>query len=257
MSNNNSLHPEILFHFTNIDALYGILKETFKVYYSLEKISGKSKPLEFGVPMVSFCDLKLSELKTHMENYGNYGIGLTKEWAFRSNLNPVFYVNEKSLVINKYISGVNKLYAETKRDGLNDDHFFSLLESYDSTLGMYRFIKNYQGKLKRKNKPIINNFRFADEREWRYVPDTPGLEFPFAPKEFFDTEEKKAELNLKVSHLKLSFQADDIKYLIVEHDSEIDDLISHLDNAKVHYDNKTKRRLASRILTAEQIHNDV
>ena len=112
------------------------------------------------------------------------------------------------MVVNKYISGVNKLYAETKRDGLNDDHFFSLLESYDSTLGMYRFIKNYQGKLKRKNQPIINNFRFADEREWRYVPDTPGLEFPFAPKEFFDTEEKKAELNLKVSHLKLSFQAD-------------------------------------------------
>ena len=82
MSNNNSLHPEILFHFTSKDALYGILKETFKVYYSLERISGKSKPLEFGVPMVSFCDLKLSELKTHIENYGKYGIGLTKEWAF-------------------------------------------------------------------------------------------------------------------------------------------------------------------------------
>ena len=256
MSNNNSLHPEILFHFTNKKALYGILNETFKIFYSLEKIKGITNSPEFGVPMVSFCDLKLSELKTHMKNYGSYGIGLTKEWAFRSNLNPVFYVNGQSAVINNYLSSITMLFSETQK--ASDEQFIPLIESYDSFLKMYRFMKNYQGELRRKKKKkIINNFRFADEREWRYVPYE-NLDFPFAPKDYLSDDNKKIKLNSTVSNLRLQFQAEDIKYIIIKRDNEISGLIKHLEKVKgIRYDENTIQRLKSRILTAEQIYNDV
>jgi hypothetical protein len=41
---------------------------------------------------------------------------------------------------------------------------------YMSVLNAYRFMKNYEGRLVRRNREIIENYRFADEREWRYVP---------------------------------------------------------------------------------------
>jgi len=74
MTANQSLDPDILFHFTTKKGLYGILKATFSISYAREKIIGVGKPTEFAVPMVSFCDLKLSELKAHMDKYGTYGI---------------------------------------------------------------------------------------------------------------------------------------------------------------------------------------
>ena len=62
MTANQSLDPDILFHFTTKKGLYGILKATFSISYARDKIIGVGTPTEFAVPMVSFCDLKLSEL---------------------------------------------------------------------------------------------------------------------------------------------------------------------------------------------------
>lgn len=57
-----SLYPNILFHFTNKEGLFGILSSTFRVSYARELIIGPNDRREIGIPMASFCDLKLSEL---------------------------------------------------------------------------------------------------------------------------------------------------------------------------------------------------
>ena len=62
---------------------------------------------------------------------------------------------------------------------------------------------------------------------------------------------------MKVCHIKLHFQPDDIKYLIVERDNDINPLIAHLKIAKVGFPNDMVDRLSSRILTYEQIEKDV
>lgn len=88
----DSLYPDILFHFTKKENLFKILESAFNVSYAREIIIGKSSEREFAIPMVSFCDLRLTELKSHMIKYGSYGIGLTKQWANANGLNPVMYI---------------------------------------------------------------------------------------------------------------------------------------------------------------------
>ena len=218
MSSNTSLYPDILFHFTNGRTnLFDILDSHFKVSYAREKVEGSETKREFAVPMVYFCDLKLSELKTHMGKYGNFGIGLTKEWANRNGLNPVMY------------------------------------------------IKNYEGTLTREGE-TTEKFRFADEREWRYVPPITEQGIPpFVAKSNIDSPTKKSKYNNLAQDIRLKFEPNDIKYLIVESDSDINHLISHLKVEKLkkdadlnkHYDSEILDRLSSRILTAEQIYRDM
>ena len=252
-----SLYPDILFHFTEKRWLYEILRTTFKVSYAREKIIGLENEREFAVPMVSFCDLKLSELKVFTENYGTFGIGMTKEWANRNGLSPVMYINRHCELMDNLITGINGVYSHLNK--INDlEKFKALNKSYLNIMNTYRYIKNYEGELIRGGITENENYRFADEREWRYVPslENEGIQ-PFVAISKIRTSEQKAGYNEKVSHLRLSFQPDDIKYLIVEKDSDITDLIRHLQNVKGRFDTETRSRLSSRILTIEQINKDI
>lgn len=251
-----SLYPDILFHFTKKDALPDILRNTFKVSYAREKITGPSAYREFAVPMVSFCDLKLSELKDHMSKYGNYGIGLTKEWANKKGLSPVMYVNKHASFLDGLLNGLTGVYSHM--DKLDDfEKAVELNVNYRNIMNTYRYIKNYEGELKRDGK-VDKNYRFAEEREWRYVPKltTRGVN-PFVAKSNIKTKKQKENYNKKIEHVKLSFEPDDIKYLIVEKEEDIQPLITHVFNVKGRFTQETKNRLVSRILTADQINNDI
>lgn len=53
-----------------------------------------------------------------------------------------------------------------------------------------------------------------------------------------------------------SFTPNDINFLIIDNDSEIDDFIDSIESIKNRFDSKTIKRLTSRINTKEQILND-
>jgi len=93
-----------LFHFTSIKGLTGILSSSgFYCQYSDEHfeniLPSKSHYRFTYIPMISFCDLTIMQLSNdsvHRKNFGEFGIGLTKEWGIRNGVSPVMYVHRES-----------------------------------------------------------------------------------------------------------------------------------------------------------------
>ena len=94
----SAISSSTLFHFTNtLENLLNILTVEFRPHFCLEDfsiLSRKSSPTKdqgIAVPMVSFCDLPLSQVSKHMETYGYYALGLSKAWGMANGLAPVLY----------------------------------------------------------------------------------------------------------------------------------------------------------------------
>ena len=249
-----ALYPDILFHFTDRKGLYAILNSNFKVSYARERILGGDVLKEFAVPMVSFSDLRLSELKDNIGTYGRFGIGLTKKWAIFNGLNPVMYASQKSLFTENFMNGIEEFF-KLIIDSSDSSGRYEI--AYNNTINTLRYIKNYNGDLIRPRKKIVKDYVFANEREWRYVPPISDDILSFVPIDKIKSPKQKSAFNKKIKHLRLNFQPDDIKYLIVDKDAEINTLINHLRLAKGRFSYESVDRLASRILTYEQIEKDV
>ena len=66
-----------------------------------------------------------------------------------------------------------------------------------------------------------------------------------------------ANRKLEMEATRLLFNADDIKYIIIRGEDQIDDMIKELRDIKgSRYDKDTVDRLVSRIITVKQIKND-
>jgi hypothetical protein len=95
------LSSATLFHFTqSLDTLKQILTDGFKPYYSSEDLTMFGVRECPGIPMVSFCDIPLSQTTQHVTHYGRYALGLTKEWGMERNVVPVHYIYHESICAN-------------------------------------------------------------------------------------------------------------------------------------------------------------
>jgi hypothetical protein len=246
------LSSNSIIHFTNTkEKLKGILTENFKVKYCLEEITFPLKgPVSYAAPMVSFCDIPFGEVKNHISNYGPYGIGLTKEWAERNSLNPVLYLEKNSSLAKSYWS-IYESYILKSNKKLNE---FSPDEY--CILDLMRYMKNYQSDLVRAGK-VLKDYRFSDEREWRYVPEFSEHYYMILDGNSYDTDDKKNKQNEKLEKLRLEFDPNDIKYIIIEKDIEISEFLDLLRTSKgKKYSYSDVERLMTRLMTTEQIVSD-
>jgi hypothetical protein len=104
-----------LFHFTpKREYLLNILQNNFRPRYCLEDftcLKPEATSFAYALPMTCFCDLPLSQTGKHLNMYGRYGVGLTKQWGKRSGLNPVLYVQKDSSLwkdIDECSQAINK-----------------------------------------------------------------------------------------------------------------------------------------------------
>jgi len=241
------LSSNSIIHFTNSkEALQGILTENFKIFYCKETIVLHKILFEYHVPMVSFCDIPLSEIKNHIDSYGAYGIGLTKEWAIKNRLNPVMYMEPNSFLSENYIKlkeNFKKGQYETYSKIPNDERVL-----YD----FFRYMKNYQGKLSRQG-TTTEDYRFSDEREWRYViSHEENIEGMYLPHHF-----DKIKANDSIKQYRLKFDPNDIKYVIINDENEIEEFLDLFQKEKgKKYTFYDIQRLSTRIITSEQIKKD-
>lgn len=244
-----SLSTNSVIHYTDsLNNLKGILKDGFYIKYCVEKFISNKLSISGAFAMVSFCDIPLSETKNHILSYGGYGIGLSKEWASKNGMNPVLYVDKDSLIGKILIEQVQRHIA----DKTNTNRVFK-----DDLLYLLSYIKNYQSSLIRKGKTIDKNYKFYNEREWRFTPS----------KKQFDSlnqwlsakiyNENRELHNEKIKHIALEFQASDISYLIVKDEKEVIEIIKYLRDIFSDKCSATQLELLmTRITTIEHISND-
>jgi hypothetical protein len=246
-----SLSSSTLFHFTpKAEFLISILTNEFQPRYCLEKFHLGRKKIEIGIPMVCFCDIPLSSIKNHVETYGSYGIGMTKEWIQRNNLNPVMYLEKDSKLSNNLFN----ILIELQKDELHQYADWKVVRK--SYVEVIRYIKPYQGDFLRGS-ALIKAVKFYDEREWRYTPEWTNDTPAWITKNEFENPISLALKNEQLKSQKLSFEPKDIKYIIVKDESEIYAMIDSLKKIKSKYDSRTIEILTSRIITCNEILNDL
>ncbi|MFI5201283.1 MAG: abortive infection system antitoxin AbiGi family protein [Candidatus Kapaibacterium sp.] len=233
--------PDALFHFSkNIDTIITILKEGFKPSVSMEEIpSNPAEPLVMGVPMVSFCDIPISQIREHISKYGKFGIGMTKKWGIQKGLSPVLYVSKNSNVFGLIINIMVEFAKGARPNSKKKDGF-------DAAIHLMSYTKPYQGIAHRKSGDIPD-VRFYDEREWRYVLGGIQLIPRNRIEEF---------LQIGVTE-RLTFELSEVKYLFVEKRSDVLDLIHKIMALEREGKNFNDiLMLISRIITCEDLYED-
>lgn len=223
------LSSNILWHQTTKDGLIKIIKSScFKYSYSTEAIFKGTKDTDssaLGIPMISFSDLPFSELENYIGKYGNYIIGINSDWGKKNGFSPVWYCYESSNIL-KYI--LNNIISENQE--LED-------ESNSPFIEILKYIKFVEGPLKEHK---YSKYRFMDEREVRFCPESHELvEKKYKTiLTFKQYQEYKKEHGNSLLDLGVKFEINDIKYIIVKNDGNIDEfdklLKSKSINHKVH-----------------------
>lgn len=281
-----NISANTLFHFTSSKkSLLNILANGLYVRYSLENFESLiSDKAEIVFPMTCFCDIPLSQVKRHTSTYGKYAIGLTKSWGMENKINPVIYTYPNSMtttILNELFSNIDNFFNINEEEwpsfksSKNTDIVFNKLSERETEYGkkvgelhtkishFIRFIKPYEGKFYRNGEYLKKPIKFYDEREWRY---TPSREFLFGLKlkdsyksEYYLDEIKRRAINIKLAkHIKLNFSPNDIRFIIVNKDNEIPEILGDLEKifGKTISHNDLKL-LGTRLISLEQILEDL
>lgn len=239
---------QTLFHFTkSVEILKSIFINGFWPKYCLEDLSWYFKQGEgyIAFPTVCFCDIPLSRIKEHVSFYGEFGIGMTKEWALSNGLNPVSYLTTSS----NYGNAINNLF----HNHTGQDTFYSL-----SGLDMNMILSNI--------KPLEGNMiiagkivkkEFYQENEWRYSPRNKNIDSWLQNDQFNDLTllSEKNEKTKNFCSLKIS--PSDVKYIFVKKDSDIPEIINFIQSELDHYSNSDIKILMSRVISLESISSDI
>jgi len=249
-----TLSANTLFHYTkDLDTLVSILINDFYPRFCLESVNFHPTvpSREVAIPFVSFCDIPLSQIRNHTSLYGNYAIGLSKQWGLKNGINPVIYTHRGSS-IPKSIKMMVENTGKTREQDFWENHLW--------TVSVY--LKPYEGKLWRRDR-YKNRIRFYDEREWRYVPTIKRLlaigfdTGPVLQKEEFLNANRVEDGNGKLKQCSLGFTPKDIKYLIVKTEAEIYDFVMRVRQIKeAKYSREDIEVLVTRIISMEQIEDD-
>lgn len=255
-----TISSNTLFHFTrSTDSLVGILRNEFKPSYCLEDYSllpgAAPESPKVAIPMVCFCDIPLSQISEHLATYGDFGIGLSKDWGMKKGVSPVLYAYPGSSTAGALNAAGTRL-AELRKESEQ-----ALKELGEETLvklyPLLAHVKPYAGKIFRDDE-WGDEVRFYNEREWRYVPslDDPGPGYGYLLEQDFLDPVKRLIAQDYISAKVLSFDPDDIRYLIIPGDDDILPLRNQLYEIKEKYSTQTVDLLTTRVITAKQILED-
>lgn len=282
-------HTSALFHYTRKqNVLINILKEGLKFSYCKEKFSDG---LCIGIPMISFCDIQISNSFEHSSKYGQYAIALSKDnliKIYMGALGPVNYFTNLSTVRAAFELMIE---SEDKKKKLKDlsesdtsketrmeingkivngkslppEHIENAMQLLSQSIDYHHystqaigFMKAYQSN--HNGKKQVN----YDECEWRIVlPENAKMKEGKC--KWFWTEMEydnwRSGRNDKfINELMLRFSVDDIEYIIVPNKNVVPSFIKRLIGLNMicgkELTDKDRYSLVSKVISLEQIKRD-
>ncbi len=241
----SQLHANALFNFvTELRWMLDSLKRRMvTARYCIEDIrSFKIPGLSMAAyPMRCFCDINMHNLSEHMGFYGSYGLAFTKEWGMRMGIQPLQYMNGDSPLCKDMaeVMGLALSQPDVRtEDGSEVSATYNMQKSY--ILHQLLYWKPYSGEIENRVKKEICDKCFADEFEWRFIPNLTDLGMkiiePFPDEDVLISgtkeEVRKAKemfkSGLRVYNETLEgnesasvrFTYDDLKYIILEKESD-------------------------------------
>ncbi len=233
-----NLSSNELFHFTEFKYLKSILvSKSFFPRYNLEfthlSDSFQRRAAFLPIAMVCFCDIPFEHSLTHRKRYGNHGIVLTENWKLKKGLNPIIYIQSESFLANIFANFVNMTNGfipliENKENeikvpltlanvGNNLTYLTYFLKQFENK---NQKMIDYEGKIR-----VFEKRKFYDEREWRYIPfEADNKNELLISIQDYDNPNKLEQANKSLEKYKLTFELDDIKYLIVNNKKEKQEL---------------------------------
>jgi hypothetical protein len=259
-----NLSANTLFHITpKIEFLESILTNGFAPRYCIEEI-GFFTPFTNGSetvaqPMVCFCDIGLASISEHVNKYGFFGLGMTKEWGSSKGISPVTYVYEHSSTADL----IRFILWKTFEMKVNDES--------NQFLGLLQILKNYykssKGHMYKDGKFQDKLYNFYDEREWRYVPfgeiEKAASKIPeiraFLEKEIFDNIDVRENNNsILQEHCSLKFNYKDIKYIFVKTNEDFERLSDFIEQNYLRNQSKSvQRNMIGKIQVMENLMEDI
>jgi len=234
------LNSQSLFHFTNnINNIENILREGYfwPIYCAEVDKEHEDHIHAYAFPMVCFCDIPLSQIAEHTNDYGYYAIAMSKGWAKKKGVSPVtYYSGKESLAIRLLQRNENIVHPKDKVLWL------SMLKKYRGKTWSW----GSEGKGKYKEKVLYN------EREWRYIPQSMPLNELYKLVPYCGFSGKAISDNTKKYGLR--FAVSDIRYIIIKDEKEREEFLSKLKN--IIPKEPERSILSSKILTFEQIQED-
>ena len=197
-------------------------------------------------PIVCFCDIPLSRIEEHVAFYGEFGLGMTKEWAETNGLNPVLYVsgeNEVTQSFREFNTHANKLHGDDKNEAKVTMRYLSA------------FTKPTNGTIVVKGKLVQKEF--YQESEWRYIPKHSEINEYLSKLKYEDDKLLEDANELTRIHCILKFTPRDIKYIFVKSDSDIPDIINFIQADMDEFPNSDLKVLMSRVTSLESIKIDL
>ena len=236
-----SYRTSSLFHFTKEPGvLLRILETGLIPNYCREDLSYSDRTVNVGVPMISFCDIPLTRTSLFKARYGDYAIGLSKEWALKNHINPILYVNDERILLSLGFLRAYKssLDSEVKSRGGGETSISINLFDPESLKGITAFINrgnakdavySFMGYMKRyiSKGPDGSDQSNYIENEWRYVVTGEGIDWKWSLDEYMawrgngDKPEPSDALKAK----KLTFNVGDITHIIVKTESEVHHIV--------------------------------
>jgi len=241
-----------------------------------------------GIPMICFCDIPILRAQTHAKKYGNYVIGLDKEYIrdlYSPILNPVIYCNSENLINmisrlyfmkNKVLKDdlINLNTAENRKnlDKYGAKKFLESKSQETETIASFNAdIGFLTGLFKYYNNPEKTDEIYYDEREWRAfwsnkLSDKTNWIWNMDNLSKKDIKIYNQEIEKSDSgYIKLNSQEIDlaITHIIVNKEKETEQMIQHIMSSKKIFGCNTtkmseieKLMLIRKITSFERINRD-